>query len=297
MRLKKTINKEKNLSKKEKKLLIKTLNESNSPGGKLLYYILLGLIVVSVLWVFYTIYNFLDEIIGTTILARLRHVFMFISTMIVGFIILPIVKYLQEKIRTDSQAGYKMNINFKRPILFLRNFKSDVSQGIDEIRVRRNNYYFITETTKRDNKESFLIKDFKEYGPLIALKGYQDNSFKGASRFRKINENDWKELVVATIKISSSIVIMVGEITESLSWELHQLSKYKKKSEIFFFILPKTSLSVKESFFQEVSIILDIDLTNVQKLKDKTYISENDGCLKEINLSKHFEEKINSQWN
>lgn len=296
MRLKQAINKDKKLLKKEKKILIDAFSEANSSGGKFLYFFLLILLYGFFILIFYSIFSILNELIGKTILIRLRSIFFFLSTLVLGYLVTPLVKYMQEKIRTGSQAGFIMNLNFKRPILFLRNFKSDVNQGIDKIKVTRRNYYFITETSTRKSIESVVKKDFRKYGPLIALKGYNDNSFNGASRFRVANDNDWKELVIASIKISSIVIVMVGKITESLLWELNELSKLKKTKHTIFYIPPLTDSLTKTKFFEEVKGIFNINVSDVKELKNATYFSDKNGVIQEIDIVNDLTKRINTKW-
>lgn len=239
------------LSKKEKKLLLKVLKSSDYIGN-LWFYLLFSIFILTAF--------------GYTFLYVYEHD---VLVRIMRWLAIPIImlyayslQYVQ-KLTYDSGAGYKLKKDWRRPILYLRSFDTDGAPIIEDIKPSRN--LFSIARIKR-SVERKVWNRLQKYGPLVALSGWSNEGYGVPARIKYLSNEEWKRILIIFLKISAAVVIVVPKnISESIDWEINQISKIKSPKDVIFFISEK-DISIEEAtiFFNKISAVFhkNVNLRN-----------------------------------
>ncbi len=240
------------LTENEKSLLAKVLLESDYKGNRRFYN-------------FYLFILILLFCIGAYFLFQL-------SSRMIRYGAIPLLLFFIYRLKAvqsdfkEAGAGYKMKNDWRRPILYLRSFDSDGAPEIENVKVSTN---LLGLANFKYSVERRVWRMLQEYGPLVALRGSSIEGFGVPAKIKPLSDNNWEKAALAFMKVSSAVVFVVtNKITESIKWELKQLSQFIKPERIMFF-LPKEGVTDKgiQIFFNEVKSIINqpVELKSLPK--------------------------------
>jgi hypothetical protein len=214
----------KNLTNDEAKFLFEILEDSSESGKY-------GCFIISLISVFiicYYITTFAYEIGKNTTPTLFR------ILLIPIVIILAIGIKLAFSFKVDKKAGYVLKNDKRLPILYLRSFSDDAEPGIENISLNMN----LGKIAKlREVSEVNLTNKIKKFGPVVSLCKARNEDVRGVSNKIIVKNINWKKAITILIKSSSLIAFLVTKnVSESISWELSEIFKFKKKEEIIFFV-------------------------------------------------------------
>jgi hypothetical protein len=127
----------------------------------------------------------------------------------------------------------------RRPILFLRSFCRDNTEG-----------FFKFRTTTGDSFEMAVANEMRKLGPVIAV-GKPGEALPpiGAARFY-IGDEHWKPTITEVLAASQFIVLVYGS-TAGLLWEIEQIIKAEDPSKLIICIPKHRNLRREQASWQE----------------------------------------------
>jgi hypothetical protein len=195
------------------------------------------------------------------------------------------VKFWSED-RTAGQVGYILRKDWRRPVLYLRAFRSDGPPGIDRIepslhlgKIASFKYSLETEANQR----------LKHLGPLIGLAGAPGQKyFGGPARFDRLSSGSWQNMVVALMKVSQAVVFVVSGSTSNLRWELEQAAMRLAPSYIIFFIPNTTTPAVAKVFASFAKDIFGYPL-EIQQISNSYFLCFDTDRFRIVSRKERFE--------
>ena len=165
--------------------------------------------------------------------------FQFLDGSITAFCFLLITSFLAK----DGAAALQNDT--RRPVLYLRSFKSDESVWRGWV-----DYYF-----KNGTAEGALVRVMRAIGPVVALgpPGEKLPPF-GAARFH-IGHDNWQSLVKA-VEVEAALVVLRIGLTESFWWEVKYLTETSAPEKIVIYLPPQDHREVYSQFCSKVNDIL-----------------------------------------
>lgn len=111
----------------------------------------------------------------------------------------------------------------RSPILFLRPFKADREMHEREIPMAVAPLLPALKTySLRATLEEKLARAFVPYGPFIGLHDQAlRRPFPGAARLL-VDDSRWQQVVTEYLHESHTVILLVAQVTESYSWEIHE---------------------------------------------------------------------------
>lgn len=153
-----------------------------------------------------------------------------------------VVKAIGQRFGRDYQR--MLNEDTRKPILYLRRFKSDTSFGLTNSDLR--------------SSEQVLVSIFEDKGPVIAV-GKPDESIPLLGSIRLyFKDEEWKEKVAALISLSS-LVIIQPDHSKAIEFELLTLMTLKKDSpqQILFSFLGWQNLHTRRETYNRFKIVFE----------------------------------------
>lgn len=142
-------------------------------------------------------------------------------------------KDAEEVLATDARA----------PVLFLRSFSNDENT----IRERRSLEFSLLPSMRAEE----YLTAFNRLGPLIAI-GRPGEALPNLGAHKMYIENElWENKVIELFENSKAVIVMLGNLTGGVNWELNQARQLLSPSQLFIYFPYRQQREKRYTFYKE----------------------------------------------